>query len=409
MIHICYGIHDRDGRYSKFIGTSIVSIFENTQSQVTVHILHDNTFNSDNRDRFNYIAGRYGQQVKFYDVELLAADDIIEIKRLLPVALQSRYTIGAFYRLIMQNIIKSIDKIIYLDGDTIVNLDISELWNFNLQNCPIAAVNESNMDFNFSNSKLTKYMINCGKVKEEDYFNSGVLLIDLEHIRNDDQLLKSGYKFIIEHPECSTFDQDILNYCFSDNYIKLPPRFNMFTLTQRVMHKPCTVKKMIYHYAGGTLGLEIDDVFNQLFFKYFTKTPWFNFDIISRLSEIIRKSHNDRQNLLLKMTNSLIRKRRVFVAYRSNFEVLKRIFEIQPGEEMIDSNTFSVTLDSFIKTITKSHNDKIYFILINNYEYIRDILIKNDLIEGKDFIDVTMLLSEQQGIPFNSHFIIQAM
>ena len=32
MIHICYGLHDRDGKYSKFVGMSMVSVFENTSA-----------------------------------------------------------------------------------------------------------------------------------------------------------------------------------------------------------------------------------------------------------------------------------------------------------------------------------------------------------------------------------------
>lgn len=29
MIHVCYCLHDKDGRYSKFTGTSMLSMFEN--------------------------------------------------------------------------------------------------------------------------------------------------------------------------------------------------------------------------------------------------------------------------------------------------------------------------------------------------------------------------------------------
>ena len=46
MIHICFSLHDETGRYSKFTGTAICSIFENTflpPNSITVHILHDNT------------------------------------------------------------------------------------------------------------------------------------------------------------------------------------------------------------------------------------------------------------------------------------------------------------------------------------------------------------------------------
>ena len=29
MIHVCYGLYDKDGRYSKFTATSMLSLFEN--------------------------------------------------------------------------------------------------------------------------------------------------------------------------------------------------------------------------------------------------------------------------------------------------------------------------------------------------------------------------------------------
>ena len=58
MIHVCYGLYDKNGHYSKFTGTSILSMFENTNEDVTVHILHDNTLTQENRDKFIYIAGK---------------------------------------------------------------------------------------------------------------------------------------------------------------------------------------------------------------------------------------------------------------------------------------------------------------------------------------------------------------
>ena len=73
MIHVCFGLYDKTGSYSKFTGTAMLSLFDNTTSNVTVHILHDNTLTNDNREKFSYVAGRYGQRVKFYNVEKLCA------------------------------------------------------------------------------------------------------------------------------------------------------------------------------------------------------------------------------------------------------------------------------------------------------------------------------------------------
>lgn len=84
MIHVCFGLHDETERYSKFTGTAMLSIFENTNSKITVHILHDNTLTQDNHDKFIYLAGQYGQLVKFYNVNELCADRIETIYKFFP-------------------------------------------------------------------------------------------------------------------------------------------------------------------------------------------------------------------------------------------------------------------------------------------------------------------------------------
>ena len=140
MIHVCFALYDKTGRYSKFTGTAMTSIFKNTASEVTVHILHDDTLPADNRDKFIYIAGRYGQRVKFYNVEVLCADRIAEIKRLFPAANQTRYSIAMFYRfLILKVFPPEVEKVIYLDSDIILifaNFGILSSVTSRLPPCP---------------------------------------------------------------------------------------------------------------------------------------------------------------------------------------------------------------------------------------------------------------------------------
>ena len=143
MIHVCFGLHDATGRYSKFTGTTMLSLLENSSApsdSITVHILHDNTLTLDNRDKFIYVAGRYNQHVKFYNVDELCADMIAEIIRLIPAVKTARVGIGSFFRLMIPKIFPpDIGKVIYLDSDIIVNMDISELWQVKLGEKVLAA------------------------------------------------------------------------------------------------------------------------------------------------------------------------------------------------------------------------------------------------------------------------------
>ena len=142
MLHVCYGLYDKDGRYSKFTGTSMLSMFENIAAPphyVIVHILHDNTLSAENRDKFSYIAGMYSQTVKFYNVENLCSDKIAEFRQMMPTIDKTNVSIATLYRLLMPQVFPDdIKKIIYLDADTIINIDIRELWQVELGDAPLA-------------------------------------------------------------------------------------------------------------------------------------------------------------------------------------------------------------------------------------------------------------------------------
>ncbi len=334
MIHICYGLHDKTGRYSKFVGTSIISIFENTTADVTVHILHDNTLTPDNRDKFIYIAGRYGQQIKFYNVDQIAAKEIENFRKNMSQILTSRYTIATLYRILLPHIMeKNIGKIIYIDADTIINLDIKEIWNINLENKPLAAVSESSMGLTFDG--INVYLLHANLVKYENYFNAGFLILNLNYLRENYSTIQNGYNkmcaFVNEGKHVS-WDQDILNYCFSNDYIKLPTRFNKFVTHARISK---SLIPAIYHYVMQSLKLDTKDIFNRLYFKYFTKTPWFNEDMFGNISAEILNMHNQHKLDLISLTKLMAGKCRAFFTESQNAEFVKNIFAVTPEEEFL--------------------------------------------------------------------------
>ena len=84
--------------------------------------------------RLSYIAGQYNQLIKFYNVEEICAEEIAAIQAMITDFVKRNFTLGALFRLMMTKIFsRDIEKIIYLDSDTIVHLDISELWKIPLE------------------------------------------------------------------------------------------------------------------------------------------------------------------------------------------------------------------------------------------------------------------------------------
>ena len=409
MIHICYGLYDSDGRYSKFVGTSILSIFENTNKDVTIHILHDNSLTEDNRDKFNYLVGHYDQQIKFYNVEIIAADKISEWKSRIPAIEQSKFSIASIYRLLILDILSNnIGKIIYLDADTLVNRNIDDLWTIELKNQPLAAFPEFDCGLTYT---VDKYLINNGLVKTENYFNSGVMLINLEYWRQHKTLIEEGYKFIQTHPECIFFDQDLLNYCFSENYIKLSIDFNRYVDVERLLNRADTVKRSIYHYLSSSLEVNMSDILNRLYFEYFVKTPWFNFKFLENTFKVFHEMYDEKQLLLILATKLMAEKSRAFFMEKHNIPIIKSVFDIKEDEEIIDADPIPKSVEKLINSMRNAPNKKVVFILISslNYGIVKNILIQNGFTETKDFVDGRFFLPDQKAVPFKSHFIVKAM
>ena len=407
MIHICYGLYDRDGHYSKFVGTSMASVFENTQEDVTVHILHDNTLTGDNRDKFIYLVGKYGRHVEFYNVETLANDQVEQFKSNLPSVLQSEYSIATLYRLLMPKLIlPSVSRIIYLDADILVNLDIAELWETKLLGLPAAVVPEHLIDIGFNIAKPYKYLLTSGLVKEEEYFNAGVLLFDLEYLRNNDAVLADGYKFLCEHPQCKYFDQDILNYCFAARSVKLPAKFDQFVITERLSKNPRPIMRTIYHYTGNSIQLDLNERFNRLYFEYFVKTPWLDINALGNVFKAVDAVNKMKQNALLGVIRLIGKKKRAFFIEEKNIPVFRALFEIADNELIIDASNS----DALMKMVDALKTRKtVCFIISGNYSGFRNFLLSQHFVEGTDFIDALSFVSGFLGIQTESHSIVRAM
>ena len=228
--------------------------------------MHDNTLTQDNREKFIYLAGRYGQLVKFYNVEELCADKINEIEKLFPTASKTIFSIAMFYRFFIPDLLpKNLEKAIYLDSDIIVNLDIAELWRTELGDKVLGVVPEV---FNKVNAPAAFTLVADGLVEPEDYFNAGVLLMNLKLLRTEDTL-QSGIKFAAENPRYQFYmDQDIFNYCFSTRALHLPKKFNRFVYHATLNN--AAIEKNIYHYVPKpqALGLSMNNPFNRLWFSF---------------------------------------------------------------------------------------------------------------------------------------------
>lgn len=120
-------------------------------------------------------------------------------------------TPAALLKFMLPDLLVSWDKVIYLDGDIVVKDDITPLWNVDLEDHPIAAVIDSG----------TIYWKHEYAKKVTSYFNSGVMVMNLQAMRDDrypDALIER--KRLLN--DSTLMDQNVFNLVF-DNKVKLLP------------------------------------------------------------------------------------------------------------------------------------------------------------------------------------------
>ena len=408
MIHVCFGLYDATGRYSKFTGTCMLSIFKNTVAPVTVHILYDDSLTPDNRDKFLQVTDRFNQRVNFYNVDELCADDIKFLRAKLADKIKLRFSIGAFYRLLVKKILapRGIRKTIYLDSDIIVNLDIAELWQRDLQNFPLAAVPEeiATLDGFVPNKPL----ILAGRVRTENYFCSGVMIIDLEKLA--DNFFVYAVQFLADNPQCDSPDQDFLNAAFSTNYLKLENKFDSFVNADRWRKLP--VAKKIYHYTGNSIGIDYSDAFNRLWLDCFMQTPWLGGEMFSRINDAFREKYLELYQLmkhsLAQLSATVSGKARGFFVMSGDSDALKKIFAIRDDEEIIFADTNNA-LPKLVAAMGKASGKKIFFLVVPDFDAVSNLLQQIDFVPDNDFLDGSNFVMRKKDWEFHPFPLLKAM
>lgn len=256
MIDVALCFSDSDGLYYRKAGTTMLSVFEHTTSEVCVHIVHDDTLPADKQNEMRMLADQYGQHICFHPAPDLTAE---------VVAKASHWGHGVFYRLFLHKIIQ-LDKIIYFDCDIICGLDIKELYDHELGNLPLGVVVETGME----TAKRLGIPI-------KKYFNSGVLLINLKWFREQGRDVFDAMMRPLHTQELRYPDQDILNIFFNQdqyNVLYLDEKFN-YTLhfDQRHIQPLSVYKDKILHMTGEKPWNSFSNA-SIFYWKYYNKTPW---------------------------------------------------------------------------------------------------------------------------------------
>ena len=210
MIHIACCTDDA---FTEHCGVLMVSVCENKgESPIHFHLL-TNGIKLSNERALRGIAKRYGQSISIYRVN---ENDLKDC----PIQKNDRVSIVAYFRILLPVILPEfIRKVLYLDCDILVLKDLEDLWNMDIERFSAGVVmDQQGQDIRKFNN--LEYDIALG------YFNSGVMLINLNYWRVNN-ITAEVLEYINNNPEkLKCWDQDALNYVLKDSKLDLPLRFN---------------------------------------------------------------------------------------------------------------------------------------------------------------------------------------
>ncbi len=133
---------------------------------------------------------------------------------------------AALYRLMIAELLpREFDKAIYLDSDLVVRGNLEELWETDLAENYVLAVQDMLIQYVSSPSGLLNYK-ELGISPDAKYFNSGVLVINLKKWR-DDKITIKAIDYLKHNREYVRWhDQDVLNALLASQWGELDPQWN---------------------------------------------------------------------------------------------------------------------------------------------------------------------------------------
>lgn len=309
-------LYSTDENYARHCGASIYSLFNTNLEidEIQVFIV-ENQLSSNTKEIIINIAKKFSRQIKFINIKDLCRK----------FEKNNNFPESAFCRLFAEDIDSNIDKILYLDCDTIVNSSLKELWNINIDNYYIAAVQDPIQSFNVEL---------IGLQKEYRYVNSGVLLINLKNWRKyglKEKFIRSMREYNGKVPHN---DQGVINIVCQKNILYLSPKYNympeMINMTSRQLKR---IYKMKEFYEESELNEARQ---NPCIIHYITKwynRPWFKsctHPLKDKYIENLTKTGFDSNLLEGRLNKRILFQKKIFETMPFTlFIILQRIFDIR--------------------------------------------------------------------------------
>ena len=178
----------------------LYSLLSNTKSKIAIHVFYNGLLSEDEKNRFNKLSAEFNVPIIFYYIDNSYVENLFSTKDI---------NTTTYYRFLCPYILKdlgNIKRMLYLDVDMLCIADISPIFSCNLQNKIAYVVNDFELP---EDEEAKKCRLQGLKLINSNYFNAGMLLIDIEKYVEEDigekalnLAMRNSFPFM---------DQDVLN------------------------------------------------------------------------------------------------------------------------------------------------------------------------------------------------------
>ena len=172
-------------------------------------------------------------------------------------------TKAAYYRLLIPNLIKEYEKVIYADVDVIFNNCLSDIYKRVVFNGEYLAAVKADFTSEYQKRYLKKNELN-----HENYINSGFLIFNLK-INKLDNLVERFKSLTVNSYEYQ--DQDIINIVCKGKILFIPPSYNSAQGLYKKANRKDKYDLSVFSQE------EVESILNPVVIHYTGKKPWNSF------------------------------------------------------------------------------------------------------------------------------------
>jgi len=331
-VNIAYSSSDA---YAKCTGVSILSLFKNNKDieNLTIY-LFSMDISDDNKKMIDSIAKKYKRDVIFIEIsdKMNVIAEQFNLK-----AMRGGY--NTYIRLFVSKWLNNVNRILFIDSDTLVVGSVRELFLTPMDGYLIAAVPEVGVYGIYNFGDDPEIINGCDK-----YVNAGVMLINLELWRSEEANSYIAKKISEYKKDWCCSDQSIFNFTINSRCKYIHLKNNYYSLFHYVSYgiiskiynisriftpeecEEATKEPTILHFIGLPYSRpwyqNNVSPYKDLYMEYYNKSPWAgvtlqkipkNPQIVYRIYDYflyITRKHNMQRthNLIMSVTQGGLKK-----------------------------------------------------------------------------------------------------